>query len=334
MMKKKPSVGKVILFIFLGILAALLLTFTILMYVIPSFERVDPTPVEGSSDWMARLDDERPLNRVILPGTHNSGANDVQLAFFSKCQDLTIEEQLEAGYRYLDIRLELDVESFKLMHGFTACKTSGWPFSKTLYLDGVLDQCYRFLDNHPTECILFPVKKEHGDASGEQFETALNDIISKNASYWLLTDRIPTIGEARGKLVLLRRYGDSASLGDRSGISFQWDSQSNTEDTSLHSVAVQNDTYTLWIQDRYKYGFEDKWNAFISGLNAASANSADLAVHFLSTNGSATFGHPYKYAAVLNEQLMTEDIALNGWIIVDFASPNLAYRIYSQNFRE
>ncbi|MBO4631594.1 MAG: phosphatidylinositol-specific phospholipase C domain-containing protein [Lentisphaeria bacterium] len=332
-MKRKSSVGKVILFVCLGILAALLLAFILLMYLLPVFERVDPTPVDGSSAWMSRLDDNLPLSQIVLPGTHDSASNDVQLAFFSKCQDLTIEEQLEAGYRYLDIRLELDGETFKLMHGFTACKTSGWPFSGTLYLDTVLEQCYQFLDGHPSECILFAVKKEHGDASVETFETVLNDVISKNASYWLLTDQLPTVREARGKLVLLRRYSDPASLGEKSGISFQWASQDNRTDTSKHIVAEQNDAYTLWVQDRFKYDSQDKWSAFVNGLNDALANSADVAVHFLSTNGSSSYGHPYKYATILNEQLMTEDIAVNGWVIVDFASSNMAYRIYSQNFR-
>ena len=332
-MKRKPSVGKVILFVCLGVLTALLLAFALLMYILPVFERVDPTPVDGSSEWMSRLDDGTPLRQVILPGTHDSASNDVQLAFFSKCQDLTIGEQLEAGYRYLDIRLELDGESFKLMHGFAACKMSGWPFSGTLRLDAVLDQCYRFLDSHPSECILFAVKKEHGDAPIDRFETVLNDTISKNASYWLLTDQLPTVGEARGKLVLLRRYSDPASLGEKSGISFQWASQDNRTNTSKHIVAEQNDAYTLWVQDRFKYDSQDKWSAFVNGLNDALANSADVAVHFLSTNGSPSYGHPYKYATVLNERLMTEDISLNGWIIVDFASANMAYRIYSQNFR-
>ena len=62
---------------------------------------------DRSADWMADLDDGLRLNEIVLPGTHDSATQYVQLAFFSKCQALSIGEQLEAGYRYLDIRLGL-----------------------------------------------------------------------------------------------------------------------------------------------------------------------------------------------------------------------------------
>ena len=73
------------------------------MYLIPAFETVDKTPVEGSADWMSRLSDEKLISEVVLPGTHDSATQYVQLAFFSKCQALSIKEQLEAGFRYLDV---------------------------------------------------------------------------------------------------------------------------------------------------------------------------------------------------------------------------------------
>ena len=56
-------------------------------------------------------------------------------------------------------------------------------------------------------------------------------------------------------------------------------------------------------------------------------------INFLSTNGTPSYGHPYKYAQVLNKRLINSDIKLNGWVIVDFCSEKLAYRIYSENFR-
>ena len=53
---------------------------------------------------------------------------------------------------------------------------------------------------------------------------------------------------------------------------------------------------------------------------------------FLSTKGTATFGHPWKYAGVLNPQLLSlEPEALRGWIVVDFASARLAGQIYGAN---
>ena len=87
------------------------------------------------------------------------------------------------------------------------------------------------------------------------------------------------------------------------------------------------------MQDRYEYGAEDKWSAFEAGMSAAREARAegDIAVHFLSTKGTAAYGHPWKYAKTLNDKLLRANLALDGWVIVDFASAPLAERIYSAN---
>ena len=117
-MKKKNSFGRFLLGLF-GFLLAVVLVIAAAFFFLPQTETVDTTPVEGSADWMKELDGELPLNQIVLPGSHDSATQYVQLAFFSKCQALSIAEQLEAGCRYLDIRLGVDGhnDTFKLMRG-------------------------------------------------------------------------------------------------------------------------------------------------------------------------------------------------------------------------
>lgn len=311
---------------------ALILCVLLAVFVVPLAETVDKSPVSGSADWMAKLPDEMLLSEIVIPGTHDSATQFVQLAFFSKCQALSIGEQLDAGFRYLDIRLGIDNETgaLQLMHGFTRCKTG--VFSKTLLLNDVLDACYGFLDAHPTETVIVAVKQEHGNESVGEFETRLDAIIREDESRWLLSDTLPALGQARGKLVLLRRYEDEAALGERAGVPFLWANQNGSADLSLHAAAEDNGLYTLWVQDRYEYGSKDKWNAFTSGIDAARERAqGDIAVHFLSTKGTLAYGHPYLFAKPLNQKLMEADLALDGWIIVDFASAPLAERIWSAN---
>ena len=318
----------------LAALLALLLCALAVLFVVPMTETGDKSPVPGSGDWMAALPDDMLLSEIVIPGTHDSGTQYVQLAFFSKCQSLGIYDQLAAGYRYLDIRLGVDQHNdiLRLMHGFTKCKTGNFSVD-SLYLDAVLDDCYRFLDEHPGETILFAVKQEHGDESVADFENMLDACIQEKESYWLLTDTVPALGQARGKLVLLRRYADEANLGERSGIPFLWTNQSGSEDLSLNVCAEDNGAYTLYVQDRYEYGAEDKWSAFEAGMSAARAGrtEGDIALHFLSTKGTAAYGHPRHYAKALNDKLLRANLALDGWVIVDFASAPLAERIYSAN---
>ena len=329
---KKPGPGRVILRILLALLALILLALAV-FFTIPLTERGDRMAVPGAADWMAALDDSLPLNTITLPGSHDSATQYVQLAFFSKCQALSISEQLEAGCRYLDIRLGMDGQSgaFKLMHGFTNCKPSAFSFD-ALYLDDMLRDCYAFLAAHPTETVVFAVKQEHGDESVEAFETALDAYLGEHPDFWLLTDSIPTLGEARGRLVLMRRYEDAANLGSRAGIPLLWPDQRGHDNTALHIESTDQGSYTLWVQDRFEYGAADKWNAFTEGIAAGEQRSeGDLAIHFLSTKGEAAYGHPFSFAKRLNPRLMAES-ALSGWIVLDFFSAPLAEHIYSINF--
>ena len=312
------------------ILAALLL-FLLVMYIIPLTETGDRTAVEGTADWMRELPDETPLNALVLPGTHDSATRYVQLGFFSKCQSKSIGQQLEAGYRYLDIRLAVNGDGMILMHGFTKCRSGPMPWNSALTLDAVLEDCYAFLSAHPTETVVFAVKQEHGDESVKEFQSVLNRYVQEKPEFWLQSDRIPALGEARGKLVLLRRYEDEAGLGAAAGIPLLWANQNGHADTSLNTVSEPNESYTLWVQDRYEFDAEDKWNAFLGGLAAAGTGEGDLAIHFLSTKGTAAYGHPYSFAKALNPRLMKQE-ALRGWIVVDFGSAPMAKGIYENNF--
>ena len=129
----------------LALVPAALLLVVLGMLVLPLTEGADTTPVPGSADWMAALPDDTPLSALVIPGTHDSATQYVQLAYFSKCQALSVGEQLEAGFRYLDIRLgDGDKGGLPLlMHGFTKCKVSA--FGSALTLDNVLADCYGFL---------------------------------------------------------------------------------------------------------------------------------------------------------------------------------------------
>ncbi|MBR3474532.1 MAG: phosphatidylinositol-specific phospholipase C domain-containing protein [Oscillospiraceae bacterium] len=313
------------------ILAALLL-FLLIMYIIPLTETGDKTAIEGSADWMKELPDETPLNALALPGTHDSATQYVQLGFFSKCQSKSIGEQLEAGYRYLDVRLAVSGDGMELMHGFTKCRSGPMPWNSTLTLDAVLEDCYAFLSAHPTETVVFAVKQEHGGESVKEFQTILNRYVQEKPEFWLQSDTIPALGEARGKLVLLRRYEDEAGLGAAAGIPLLWANQNGHEDTNRNTVSEPNGSYTLWVQDRFEYDTEDKWNAFLGGLDAAGSGEEDLAIHFLSTKGTAPYGHPYTFAKALNPRLMELE-ELKGWVIVDFGSASMAQWIYQNNFR-
>ncbi len=331
MEKKKRHV---FLRILVGLLVLILLGAAVLT-VIPMTEQVSEKTAEHSADWMAELEDDKRLNELVLPGTHDSATQYVQLGYFSKCQALSIREQLEAGFRYLDIRLGFSDRELKLMHGFVNCKTGSMPWSGTLYLKELLEQCYDFLEAHPSEAVAFVVKHEHGDEPSAMVASALSKLIRENPEYWYAGTEIPTLAEARGKLVLFRRYGDRSITDDLTvdGIPMFWAEQGDSQDSTLHTEQVREPGFRLWVQDRYAYETEEKWNAFLAGLREPEILPEDLSLNFLSTKGSARFGHPYSYAMELNQRLLElPSQQLRGWVIVDFADALLASHIWQANF--
>ncbi|MBR5968383.1 MAG: phosphatidylinositol-specific phospholipase C domain-containing protein [Lachnospiraceae bacterium] len=317
-------------------LIAVILAAAIILTVIPLFEKTDKTPVAGSESWMKGLDNEKYISDVILPGTHDSASYYASLPFFSKCQGFDIGSQLQKGFRYLDIRLEAGDDGLRLVHGFAACRNGLMPWSGNLMLSSVLEECYAFLDEHPTEFIVFAIKQDHGDESISDFQTLVKTYIDKDPKYWLLTDNIPTVGQARGKIVLMRRYSDALNLKTASGISYIWKEQNNRENTALAAESIRNGPYELVVQDRFKYNAGDKWEAFLKGLGYVKGEKGrrQLLVNFLSTNGDITYGHPYGTAKKLNAKLLSDFTPeLTGWVIVDFGTAKMAEKIYNCNFK-
>lgn len=334
LLKLRKILCRVVLSV-LGVILGMVL----LLAVVPLLEHVSKKPAAGSADWMAAVDGSRLLNEINLPGTHDSATTYAELAFFSRCQDLTITEQLEAGIRYLDIRLGTEEGKMKLMHGFTNAKKNVLPWSEKLWLTDVLTQCYDFLKQHPMETIVFMVKQEYGDESVAEFETLLNSYIAETPDYWYLGDKIPTLQEARGKLVLMRRYDDKAEFGAASGIPMAWGNPEPDEEWNLSDIVSVSEypAHTLKVQDMYELDTKDKWTAFSDFLDYCEKETSleEVRIHFLSTKGSLAYGHPYYFAAALNKKFLKTELVQGtnyGWIILDFANPELAEHIYETNF--
>ncbi len=336
-MKKTSHAGRIVKAVCLSLLCLIVLAVAYL-FLAPLTERYQARPADGSADWMSRLDDSLLLNEIAIPGTHDSGTQYVQLAYFSKCQASDIRTQLDDGFRYLDVRLGVSGEDGDaralFYHGFCRCRTGLLPWAPALDLETVLKDCYSFLEDHPSETVLFTVKQEQGNDTA-LLQALLDQAARKDPDKWLLTDRIPALGEARGRLVLLRRYDDAAGLGDRAGIYLNWADQGGRDDTSLHVSWEALPAGTLVVQDRYKYETAEKWIAFTAGLREGTDDPEEIRLHFLSTNGSPKFGHPFAYAKTLNLFLEAEDLSAfpSSWIIVDFSDAELAMTVYGLNFR-
>ena len=305
-----------------------------ILFLFPYLERVSVKPGETSADWMKNIEDETFLGDIAIPGTHDSATAYVQLPYFMRCQSLTVKQQLEAGYRYLDIRLNEEQGKLFFYHSFAKCKNGIMPWADALELADVLEPIYDFLTEHPSETVIFVVKQE-GSGDMVQFQTVLQEYVMKNPELWLLTDKVPALGEARGKIVLFRRYSDKAGLGAKAGISLDWSDQGGSEPKESYMNKETLDGVDFYIQDRYNYTVADKKTGMKEGLmqakNLAGTNS--LRISFASTAGPNSLHHPYGIANRMNAWFKKQQFdGKLGWVLFDHGDATLAESVYQLNF--
>ncbi|MFJ9407680.1 phosphatidylinositol-specific phospholipase C [Streptomyces sp. NPDC101393] len=155
----------------------------------------------SAQDWMSALGDGTPVQRLTIPGTHDSGAR--VGGPWVACQNTAIDAQLNSGIRFLDVRCRAIDGVFAIHHG---------AFYQELMFGDVLNACRAFLEAHPGETVLMRVKQEYSEVSAEEFRRIFEVYLDDKGyrSLFRLDAGLPTLGQARGKVVLL---ADSDGLG-------------------------------------------------------------------------------------------------------------------------
>ncbi len=155
---------------------------------------------------MSRAPDSRELWELVIPGTHDSGAMLEPLLGLAATQDLTIAEQLEAGVRFFDLRARIVEDSFWLYHG---------SIDQDQAFADVFATLYAYLDANPSETIIASLKEEATPSNATKaFDAIFADYVAQSPEHWLLGEAFPSLGEARGKIVLVRRFSSTmAPLG-------------------------------------------------------------------------------------------------------------------------
>jgi 1-phosphatidylinositol phosphodiesterase len=166
-----------------------------------------PQRTLSAQDWMAGPGDATALARLTIPGTHNSGTRFGGL--WTECQNTTVADQLNSGIRFLDVRCRVTGDSFAIHHGASY---------QNLMFGDVLIACRDFLAAHPSETVLMRVKQEYSQDSDATFRRIFDLYLDGKGwrSLFRIGDGLPTLGQARGKVVLLAdngglpgvRYGD------------------------------------------------------------------------------------------------------------------------------
>lgn len=230
------------------------------------------SPAVSAWNWMEGQPDATILSEISIPGTHDSGARYEPVAGTAKCQNLTIADQLNNGIRFLDIRCRHIDNAFAIHHG---------SIYQHLNFDDVLNACFSFLGSHPGETIIMSVKEEYDSSNiTRSFEETFMSYCRKNPGGWYLGSSIPALGNVRGKIVLLRRFGANAlPLGIPA------------TDWADNATFSSGD---LRVQDCYKVtDTGSKWNSLTALFSEAAAGpSGRLYLNFSSGYKPGIFGIP------------------------------------------
>ena len=166
-----------------------------------------------SNSWMSNIKDEEFLYNINIPGTHDSGTRytaGLVTGIVASCQDKSITQQLDSGIRYLDIRLDIDMD---VNHASVVCYTSAWTFKKNkLTITKVLDKVKKFLDKNSSETVIIQIKPEGTlDRENKDYLAELNKILEKYSSNMYSNTsnnksmRELTMGDVRGKFIIVSR---------------------------------------------------------------------------------------------------------------------------------
>ena len=320
----------------------------------------DPVNFNYSVDWMKNIPDDAYLSSVNIPGTHDTGTAAIVEDFMQEfsmtsCQKYYYGEQLNVGARSFDVRCnatksgsDTKPKDVRIIHGGSVWQCINRDGITVLTLDNILDDSVRFLKNHKTESIVMMLKPDAGSSEGLAY--ALNNFIQNNKDYVYLGDDIPSMKEARGKIVFIRRFPvDESKFEDTSGFGIDL---SNWDDYSYHdykyAVKIYNE-YPVFVHVQDAFDKEALLKRdFIEGtLKQTVGEDTDPAHKILDfawiynyTSCAGAFGFvglPLEESTIINPWLYDKkeeyfDNRRLGMVMLNFIDAQMSRLIYETNF--
>lgn len=294
------------------------------------------------TDWMSKIPSDFLISEINLPGTHDSCTQYVDFPYISRCQSTSVYEQLNIGVRFIDIRVERVGDSLRLVHGVAKCYKDARK-REILDLNQVLDDCFLFLQNHPTETIIMSLKRDNGGSSEDAFDAFFENYIYPDDP-WYLENRVPTLGEVRGKIVLFNRcavnsenpqhdYTDYNTGLNLSGFPDQ--SKGTARGFITAQIPRRDNTrgYKYFQQDMYKLRAAKKWEQAILPTIESPLTEYGIAINFFSA--TKLYCNPKRMAKKIYKRLektKLQPMRKYGWIVLDFPTEKICRKIILTNF--
>lgn len=270
------------------------------------------------NNWMQDIEDNRLVCKMSIPGTHDTGAYTGNA--WVKTQDKNIEQQLNSGIRFFDIRLVHQNGVLKLCHGSHIFDTT--------FVGDVLKTTAEFLKEHPSETVIMTIKRDNDldKDGGTKYRIALTKALEVDRAltpYMVKSFRSDfTLGDLRGKMLIISRDG---WIMTPSGNIPSWPDNasftSSIESTNGSSTAIH-------VEDHYKSSSRDKVNYVAQNVRKAQAafsgSQNDWFITFTSSTGSWGIGIPANTTNQIDRDVNNilrgnENFRTSGILVFNFA---------------
>lgn len=308
------------------------------------------TAYSYANEWMAGIPDEALLSSINIPATHDTGTAGVvedlvPSVSITSCQNLYYDEQLNMGARSFDIRAnatkdDASAADVKIVHGgeLWQCQEKN---GNDLTLQSILNTSRGFLEKHKSETVILTVKPDAGSTIG--LEHAVAEFIEKNKDKVYSGGDIPSMKEARGKIIFLRRFNLTKNY-DSSVERAMGFNLTNWDDIKYKDYKYAYKLYDdgknhVYIQDAYNTYGSEKWPYILETMKQTTGQDTSHPIEYNSwvfNYTSCSQGAPLGLTQEINPRLFKDednciDTRFLGTVMLNFIDEPMSRLIYETN---
>lgn len=308
------------------------------------------TAYSYANEWMAGIPDDALLSSVNIPATHDTGTAGVvddlvPSVSITSCQNLYYDEQLNMGARSFDIRAnatkdEASATDVKIVHGgeLWQCQEKN---GSDLTLQSILNTSLGFLEKHKSETVILTVKSDAGSTVG--LEHAVAQFIEKNKDKVYSGGDIPSMKEARGKIIFLRRFNLTknyeSSVERAMGFNLaNWDDIKYKDYKYAYKLYDDGKNH-VYIQDAYNTYGSEKWPYILETMKQTTGQDTSHPIEYNSwvfNYTSCSRGAPLGLTQEINPRLFKDednciDNRFLGTVMLNFIDDPMSRLIYETN---
>ena len=308
------------------------------------------TAYSYANEWMAGIPDDALLSSVNIPATHDTGTAGVvedlvPSVSITSCQNLYYDEQLNMGARSFDIRAnatkdDASAADVKIVHGdeLWQCQEKN---GSDLTLQSILNTSLGFLEKHKSETVILTVKSDAGSTIG--LEHAVAEFIEKNKDKVYSGGDIPSMKEARGKIIFLRRFNLTKNY-DSSVERAMGFNLTNWDDIKYKDYKYAYKLYDdgknhVYIQDAYNTYGSEKWPYILETMKQTTGQDTSHPIEYNSwvfNYTSCSQGAPLGLTQEINPRLFKDednciDNRFLGTVMLNFIDEPMSRLIYETN---